>query len=134
MICKKRFPQKYRHPQLDLSLTKTRTKAEAWCLIRCQRGGILPVLLCLPLPIAHWSSTDTTNDTATTDADADDGAIANGSGDSGASKDEKESSTSQSKNVMHETSTIAACLFLEYINGCTVCQYLERLHLSLMKL
>ena len=39
-ICKERFPKKYRHPQLDISLTKNRTKAEARCLIRCQRANV----------------------------------------------------------------------------------------------
>ena len=52
-ICKERFPKKYRHPQLDISLTKNRTKAEARCLIRCQRANVpCPNVLA----IAQWSS------------------------------------------------------------------------------
>ncbi len=97
VICKERFPKRYRHPQLDASLTKSRTKAEARCLIRCQRGGI-------PCPnvlgIAHWSNVD----------------------ENSANLRGKESGD----NAIDETGNIAACLFLEYIDGCTVRQYLER--------
>ena len=53
IICKERFPKKYRHPQLDVTLTKSRTKAEARSLIRCQRAGIpCPNVLA----VAHWSN------------------------------------------------------------------------------
>ncbi|KAL7526408.1 hypothetical protein ACHAWF_001758 [Thalassiosira exigua] len=52
-ICKERFPKKYRHPHLDTSLTKSRTKGEARSLIRCQRADIpCPNVLA----IAHWPS------------------------------------------------------------------------------
>ena len=52
-ICKERFPKKYRHPQLDISLTKSRTKAEARCLIKCQKAGVpCPNVLA----IANWSN------------------------------------------------------------------------------
>eukprot|EP00585_Thalassiosira_rotula_P007419 CAMPEP_0196139926 /NCGR_PEP_ID=MMETSP0910-20130528/7029_1 /TAXON_ID=49265 /ORGANISM="Thalassiosira rotula, Strain GSO102" /LENGTH=183 /DNA_ID=CAMNT_0041400719 /DNA_START=162 /DNA_END=710 /DNA_ORIENTATION=+ len=40
IICKERFPKKYRHPALDASLTKSRTKGEARSLIRCQRADV----------------------------------------------------------------------------------------------
>ena len=51
VICKERFPKKYRHPQLDVSLTKSRTKGEARSLIRCQRAGVpCPNVLA----IAQW--------------------------------------------------------------------------------
>lgn len=51
VICKERFPKKYRHPQLDVSLTKSRTKGEARSLVRCQRAGVpCPNVLA----IAQW--------------------------------------------------------------------------------
>ena len=51
VICKERFPKKYRHPRLDVSLTKSRTKGEARSLIRCQRAGVpCPNVLA----IAQW--------------------------------------------------------------------------------
>ncbi|KAL3789197.1 hypothetical protein ACHAWO_013925 [Cyclotella atomus] len=54
-ICKERFSKKYRHPQLDVSLTKSRTKAEARCLIRCKKADV-------PCPtvfgIGQWSASD----------------------------------------------------------------------------
>lgn len=46
VICKERFPKAYRHPSLDETLTKSRTKAEAKNLNRCRRGGVsVPVVL-----------------------------------------------------------------------------------------
>lgn len=64
-ICKERFPKKYRHPQLDVSLTKSRTKAEARCLIRCRKAGVsCPDVF----GIAHWLSggkNDGSNDQST---------------------------------------------------------------------
>ncbi|EED89863.1 predicted protein, partial [Thalassiosira pseudonana CCMP1335] len=58
-ICKERFPKKYRHPKLDVSLTKNRTKAEARCLIRCRRADV-------PCPnvlgIGNWSNGTTRDD------------------------------------------------------------------------
>lgn len=51
-ICKERFSKKYRHPQLDVSLTKSRTKAEARCLIRCEKADVpCPRVLA----IGQWS-------------------------------------------------------------------------------
>ena len=50
-ICKERFSKAYRHPKLDESLTKSRTKAEARSLYRCRRGGVsVPALLGVDLP------------------------------------------------------------------------------------
>lgn len=93
-ICKERFPKKYRHPKLDVSLTKNRTKAEARCLIRCRRADV-------PCPnvlgIGNWS-----NGTTRDDADG----------------------VKNSTNT--EMSTSSSCLFLEYVDGCTVRQYFER--------
>ena len=40
VICKERFPKKYRHPDLDQSILKSRTKAEARCLLRSRKGGV----------------------------------------------------------------------------------------------
>jgi TP53 regulating kinase-like protein len=46
IICKERFPKAYRHPALDETLTRSRTKAEAKNLIRCRRGGVsVPLVL-----------------------------------------------------------------------------------------
>ncbi len=45
-ICKERFAKSYRHPVLNDTLTKARTKAEARSLTRCRRGGVsVPILL-----------------------------------------------------------------------------------------
>lgn len=57
-ICKERFSKKYRHPQLDVSLTKSRTKAEARCLIRCKKADVpCPTVL----GIGQWSSNGESN-------------------------------------------------------------------------
>ena len=96
IICKERFHKKYRHPQLDATLTKSRTKAEARSLIRCQRAGIpCPNVLA----VAHWS-----NNTETESLD-------NGGR---AGNDTSTTST-----------TTSSCLFLEFVEGCTVRQYFE---------
>ncbi|KAL3800769.1 hypothetical protein ACHAW5_002483 [Stephanodiscus triporus] len=98
VICKERFPKKYRHPQLDVALTRSRTKAEARSLIRCRRAGIpCPGVLA----IAHWS-----NNAAETES-SNDGERAAG-------------------NDISAASTTSSCLFLEYVEGCTVRQYFER--------
>ena len=50
-ICKERFSKSYRHPRLDESLTKSRTKAEARSLCRCRRGGVsVPIVLGVDVP------------------------------------------------------------------------------------
>jgi len=96
LICKERFPKKYRHPQLDVTLTKSRTKAEARSLIRCQRAGIpCPNVLA----VAHWS-----NNTETESLD-------NGG---------------RAGNDTSTNSTTSSCLFLECVEGCTVRQYFEQ--------
>lgn len=92
IIVKERFSKKYRHPSLDISLTKNRTKGEARSLIRCLKAGVAcPIVL----GIAHWPS----------------------------------SSSSSSINNNMDTNTAStsssSCLFLEWIQGCTVRQYLE---------
>ena len=96
-ICKERFPKKYRHPQLDVSLTKSRTKSEARSLIRCWRADIpCPNVLA----IAHWSNKQ----------DAGNGSMNSGKGES---------------NITN-TSTTSSCLFLECVEGITVREYLEQ--------
>lgn len=107
-ICKERFPKKYRHPQLDVSLTKSRTKAEARCLLRCIKGGVAcPAVY----GIAHWSSSAY--------RDVDEG------------HDENGASSSTSANVLSiRAITPSACLFMEYIDGCTVRQFLEEQSLN----
>lgn len=46
VVCKERFPKSYRHPALDESLTRSRTKAEAKNLSKCRRAGVaVPIVL-----------------------------------------------------------------------------------------
>jgi TP53 regulating kinase-like protein len=50
VICKERFPKAYRHPSLDETLTRSRTKAEARNLTKCRRGGVsVPLMLGIDL-------------------------------------------------------------------------------------
>ena len=96
VICKERFAKKYRHPQLDVSLTKSRTKSEARSLLKCQKAGI-PVPNALA--IANWSTTNKANECLDT------------------------SSTTTATSSLSSSSS--SCLYLEYIKGCTVRQYFE---------
>jgi len=51
VVCKERFPKAYRHPSLDDTLTRSRTKAEAKNLNRCRRGGVsVPLVLGVDMP------------------------------------------------------------------------------------
>ena len=51
-ICKERFAKSYRHPTLDVRLTKSRTKAEARCLTRCRKAGVrCPAVLGVELAV-----------------------------------------------------------------------------------
>ena len=96
VIVKERFPKKYRHPSLDASLTKSRTKGEARSLIRCKRADVpCPKVLA----IANWS---------------------NVKGNDAADGDTK-SETAKGINV----STMSSCLFIEHMQGTTVRQYFE---------
>ena len=115
IICKERFPKKYRHPQLDISLTKSRTKSEARSLIRCNRANVsCPAVLA----IAHWSNL---NEPDMNDTIAGGKLCAAGKGDIvGKDDDDSESGS------MQKTSTTSSCLFLECIEGCTVRQYFEQ--------
>lgn len=106
VICKERFAKKYRHPQLDVSLTKSRTKSEARSLLRCQKAGI-PVPNALA--IANWSTT-TTNATPTSATNK-------------ANECLDTSSTTTATSSLSSSSS--SCLYLEYIKGCTVRQYFE---------
>ena len=79
-ICKERFPKKYRHPTLDESLTKSRTKAEARNLTKCRRGGVsVPLILGIDM----------------------------------------------TKGKMEDGESKSACLFLEFVDGCTIRNYLN---------
>jgi len=110
IICKERFPKKYRHPQLDISLTKSRTKSEARSLIRCTRANVsCPAVLA----IAHWSNLN-------------DESSGNESGKSAAAVEKKSDSCGKDGSGMQKTSTTSSCLFLECIDGCTVRQYFEQ--------
>jgi TP53 regulating kinase-like protein len=96
VICKERFTKKYRHPQLDATITKSRTKSEARSLLRCQKAGIpCPNVLA----IANWSTSTTTASTNNT--------------------------ANECLDTSSTTST-SSCLYLEYIQGCTVRQYFEQ--------
>mmetsp|Transcript_13379 Transcript_13379/g.21986 ORF Transcript_13379/g.21986 Transcript_13379/m.21986 type:complete len:407 (+) Transcript_13379:35-1255(+) len=96
VIVKERFPKKYRHPALDVSLTKSRTKGEARSLIRCKRADVnCPKVLA----ISNWSNF--------TDSDG---------------NVDKKSETANASNV----STTSSCLFIEHVQGCTVRQYFEQ--------
>jgi len=114
IICKERFPKKYRHPQLDISLTKTRTKSEARSLIRCNRANVTCPSV---LAIAHWSNLN-------------DESSGNESGKSTAAVEKKSDScgkvSKSGSGGMQKTSTTSSCLFLECIDGCTVRQYFEQ--------
>ena len=77
-ICKERFPKAYRVPELDITITKSRTRAEVRSMVKCRKGGVLtPTILGVHLP-----------------------------------------ATNESRG--------SACIFMEYIDGCTVRQYLEK--------
>lgn len=39
-VAKERFVKKYRHPLLDVQLTRERIRAEARCLVRCRTAGM----------------------------------------------------------------------------------------------
>ena len=39
-VVKERFSKKYRHPDLDVKLTKERVKAEARALVKCKKFGV----------------------------------------------------------------------------------------------
>uniref|UniRef100_A0A7S4SB02 non-specific serine/threonine protein kinase n=1 Tax=Ditylum brightwellii TaxID=49249 RepID=A0A7S4SB02_9STRA len=87
-ICKERFPKSYRHPALDLTITKSRTKSEARCLVRCRRAGVhCPAVL----------------------------SVDNNAG------GQQLQTESDGENKVRESS----CLFLEYVRGCTVREYIE---------
>ncbi len=96
VIVKERFPKKYRHPALDVSLTKSRTKGEARSLIRCKRADVACPKV---LAIANWSN------------------LKDGDGDV-----DKKSEASKTGNL----STSSSCLFIECVQGCTVRQYFEQ--------
>lgn len=87
VICKERFPKAYRHPTLDETLTRSRTKAEARNLTKCRRGGVsVPLMLGIDLNKV----------------------VKAGDGDESGSGGIK-----------------SASLFMEYVQGCTVRNYLN---------
>lgn len=90
VICKERFPKAYRHPSLDETLTKSRTRAEARNLNRCRRQGVsVPVMLGI---------------------------------------DMKKNNNSDSNDIIGDGESnvrSSACLFMEYVCGCTVRNFLN---------
>lgn len=102
VICKERFPKAYRHPLLDETLTKSRTKAEAKNLTRCRRGGVsVPLILGVDLNTGNSR-------------------IAGGT--KSLKVEEKEEGVQDNKTTATPRS---ACLFMEYIPGCTVRSFLN---------
>lgn len=100
VICKERFPKTYRHPSLDETLTKSRTKAEAKNLTRCRRGGVsVPLILGVDLNagMAHGKAKSCDGDGA-----------------------EEEGGRNR-----HTGAARSACLFMEYVSGCTVRSFLN---------
>jgi TP53 regulating kinase-like protein len=102
-ICKERFAKSYRHPVLNDTLTRSRTKAEARSLTRCRRGGVsVPIVLGVDVSskITDATNNGTNNDTTNGDNNANNDKSSNGS----------------------DTSS---CLFLENIQGCTMRSFLN---------
>ena len=99
-ICKERFAKSYRHPTLNDTLTKSRTKAEARSICRCRRGGVsVPTILGIDIPLAQNKQ----------------------NGDNG----DNEADTTTTSNDNSEGEGTSACLFLEKIEGCTVRSFLN---------
>jgi Mn2+-dependent serine/threonine protein kinase len=99
VICKERFPKTYRHASLDETLTKSRTKAEAKNLTRCRRGGVsVPLILGVDLNagMAHAKAKSCDGDKA-----------------------------EEGGRNSHTSAARSACLFMEYISGCTVRSFLN---------
>jgi TP53 regulating kinase-like protein len=95
-ICKERFAKSYRHPVLNDTLTRARTKAEVRSLIRCRRGGVsVPVVLGIDIPHKQPCN-DGDNDTSNNDG-------------------------ANQKSIGANTS---ACIFMEKVGGCTVRSFL----------
>ena len=102
VVCKERFPKSYRHPSLDASMTKGRTKGEARCLVRCRRAGV-------PCPTVLGVDLDASSDPSPPTSERD------RKGDGGDDDDVKGG----------KSKALSSCLFLEYIEGCTVREYIE---------
>jgi TP53 regulating kinase-like protein len=103
-ICKERFAKTYRHPVLNDTLTRARTKSEARSLIRCRRGGVnVPIVLGVDIP--NPVNADKGRSTKQEDD-------VNGTGDLDSS-------------YLKEMSNTSSCLFLENIDGCTVRSFLN---------
>jgi len=104
-ICKERFPKTYRHPTLDDTLTRSRTRAECRSLARCLKHGVsVPLVLGVDLRKAG----NITNNGG-----------GSGGGGGGEGK-EKEMSNSRTQNRRD-----SACLFLEHVQGCTLRSFLN---------
>jgi TP53 regulating kinase-like protein len=62
VLCKERFFKSYRHPQLNVSLTKSRLKAEVKCLTKARKHGIAaPRILGVDLTAVDNSSATSNN-------------------------------------------------------------------------
>lgn len=122
-ICKERFAKSYRHPTLDVRLTKSRTKAEARCLTRCRKAGVrCPAVLGVELAVPTVTGTGTLTPGSSTIISAGSGNVDDNTN-LGGTDDSANSNTTSNRNASAATSS---CIYLEHIDGCTVREYLEK--------
>lgn len=95
-ICKERFPKKYRHSTLDKTILKSRTKSEVKCLVRCRRGGV-PCPAILACDMGPKTSPN-----------------------------QNPNGTSSETDTSYAPNTTSMCLFLEFIPGITVREFLDQ--------
>ena len=110
VICKERFVKSYRHPMLNNSLTKSRTKAEVKSLNRCRRGGVsVPIVLGVDIPLWNHKSNNNnqSNDNNNNNNQSNDN---NNVNDNGGDNDDGNTS---------------ACIFLEQVQGCTLRSFIN---------
>mmetsp|Transcript_1407 Transcript_1407/g.1895 ORF Transcript_1407/g.1895 Transcript_1407/m.1895 type:complete len:255 (-) Transcript_1407:795-1559(-) len=128
-ICKERFAKSYRHPQLNDSLTRARTKAEARSLVRCRRGGVtVPMVLGIDIPPPPPSASASTPASASNNDKKNCSSNGNGNGnEKQRENDDIIKSNGQMNDHDHNDDNgkcdggdTSACLFLEHISGCTL--------------
>ena len=124
-ICKERFAKSYRHPTLDVRLTKSRTKAEARCLTRCRKAGVrCPAVLGVELAVpTNGAGTVTSTNTGTLMSGSSPQISASGSNDDNI---DTSGDGDLAKSNRSATTTTSSCIYLEHIEGCTVREYLEK--------
>lgn len=121
-ICKERFAKSYRHPTLDVRLTKSRTKAEARCLTRCRKAGVrCPAVLGVELAVPTDAGTSASTGTLTSGSSAIISASESNDDNTNTGSDDHLANSNRSA-----TTTTSSCIYLEHIEGCTVREYLEK--------